>query len=275
MGGYIPVIAPAQKLEAPAPAAPPVPLIPSSAAKPFNRRGFAWAAAGALGAAGAATLVPFLLPKSTPIDRLWRPVFATKTPLLIFIPVMRQDNGALTEWVGIGPAASLRRAADFLTARHYPYHLRLGAELTFAQLREQPSLLLGGFDVDWTQRMTKDLRFAPIIDPGSPNRAFIDRQTQQIWRTVRRPPNPYVDEDYGILCRLFDSVSGQIVFLAVGTQTFGTEGAANYLFDPQLFAAIVKQAPANWETKNFQAIVHVSVIGTTISTPRLVATHFW
>jgi hypothetical protein len=245
------------------------------AAKPFNRRRFFWIAGGSLGLLGASSLVPLLRPKATPLDLLWRPVFATKTALLIFIPVMHEPNGDMTVWVGIGPAAAMRRAADFLDAHRYPYHLRFGAELTFAQLREQPSLLLGGFEVDWTLRMTRDLRFAPFLNTQTGERSFIDKETKQMWTAVKHPPNPYVDVDYGILCRLFDSITGQIVFLAVGTQTFGTEGAASLLFNPELFAQVVKQAPSNWETRNLQAVIRVSVIGTTPSTPQLVATHFW
>jgi hypothetical protein len=242
---------------------------------PVHRRRFLWLACGTAAAASAAGLYPLLHHKAGPLDELWRPVFATKVPLLIFIPVMREKDGSITEWVGIGPSAALRRAADFLTSHRYPYHLRFGSELTFSQLREQPSLLLGGFEVEWTLRMTHDLRFAPYEDPNTGLRAFIDRQTKQTWEEVKHAPNPYVDVDYGILCRLFDSVSGQIVFLAVGTQTFGTEGAASLLFDPSLFAAVIQRAPANWDTKNFQVVIRVAVIGTTPSPAEIVATHFW
>jgi hypothetical protein len=213
VGSYVPRI---HNFHEPAPVVDPVVATASSAAKAINRRRFAWLATGTLGVLGATSLVPFLLRKTTPLDLLWRPVFATKAPLLIFIPVMREPNGDLTEWVGIGPAATLRRAADFLTERHYPYHLRFGAELTFSQLSEQPSLLLGGFDVDWTLRMTSGLRFAPVHLEGTGERAFIDKQTKQTWSPVKKPQNPYVDVDYGILCRLFDSSTGQIAFLAVG-----------------------------------------------------------
>ncbi|HEV2484709.1 MAG TPA: hypothetical protein VGT08_04165 [Terracidiphilus sp.] len=288
VGSYVPRI---QNSRETPPAVEPVVAAASSAQKAFDRRRFGWLAGGTLGILGAASLVPLYRRKTEPLDLLWRPVFATKAPLLIFIPVMRERDGDLTEWVGIGPAAAMRRAADFLTEHHYPYHLRFGAELTFAQLREQPSLLLGGYDVDWTLRMTRDLRFVPLpskeigkqafIETGerafieTGERAFIDRQTNQIWKPVQHPPNPYVDVDYGILCRLFDSTTGQIVFLAVGTQTFGTEGAANLLFYPELFSSLMKQAPSNWETKNFQAVIRVSVIGTTPSTPQLVASYFW
>lgn len=282
VGSYVPRIHTTQ--EAPLPVEEPASATEIPAARRIDRRRFLWVAGATLGVLGAAAgTVPLFLPKKTPLDLLWRPVFATKVPLLIFIPVMREKNGDLTEWVGIGPSAAMRRAADFLTEHHYPYHLRFGAELTFAQLREQPSLLLGGYDVDWTLRMTRDLRFAPLLNKGSEpqtfiatgERGFIDKQTNQTWKPVQHPPNPYVDVDYGILCRLFDATTGQIVFLAVGTQTFGTEGAANLLFYPELFAELVRHAPANWEMKNFQAVIRVSVIGTTPSTPELVATHFW
>ncbi len=240
-----------------------------------SRRHFLWMAGGAAGLAAGASLVPLLRREPAPLDRLWRPVFATRTPLLIFIPVMHEPGGAMTEWVGIGPTESLRQAADYLDARRYPYRLRFGSELTFAQLREQPSLLLGGFEVEWTQRMTHDLRFTPYVDPQTGSRAFIDRQTKQTWAQVKRPSSPYVDVDYGILCRLFDPATGQIVFLAVGTQTFGTEGAASFLFSPELFAGVARRAPAGWESRNLQAVVRVSVIGTTTTNPQLVATHFW
>lgn len=271
VGSYVPRIHTTQE---------PAPFEPGSApasvaTKGVSRRRFLWMAGGAACLAGAASLVPLLRRKPAPLDLLWRPVFATKTPLLIFIPVMHESNGAMTEWVGIGPTAALRRAADYLDAKRYPYHLRFGSELTFAQLREQPSLLLGGFEVEWTQRMTHDLRFAPYVDPQTGLRAFIDRQTNQTWTEVKHPSNPYVDVDYGILCRLFDPATGQIVFLAVGTQTFGTEGAASFLFSPELFAGVARHAPAGWESKNLQAVVRVSVIGTTTTNPQLVATHFW
>jgi hypothetical protein len=243
--------------------------------KHFDRRRVLWMACGTAGILGAASLAPILRSRSTPLDLLWRPVFATRAPLLIFIPVMHEPNGDMTEWVGIGPASALSQAANFLDAHHYPYHLRFGEELTFAQLREQPNLLLGGFEVDWTLRMTHDLRFAPSLNHQTGERAFVDKQSNQMWKEVKRPNNPYVDVDYGILCRLFDETTGQINFLAVGTQTFGTEGAASLLFNPELFANVIRHAPNGWETKNFQVVIRVSVIETTPSTPELVATHFW
>jgi hypothetical protein len=47
------------------------------------------------------------------------------------------------------------------------------------------------------------------------------------------------------------------------------------LFDPQTFSDLLKHAPRDWETKSFQALIRVSVIGTTLSPPEILATHFW
>jgi hypothetical protein len=249
----------------------------SSPARPMGRRRFAWILGGMAGAFGITSVAipPLLQLRSSPLDLLWRPIFASKAPLLIFIPVMQLKDGSITEWVGIGPSAIYGRAAQFLTRYHYPYQLRFGSDLTFSQMREQPSLLLGGFYSMWTLMMTHNLRFAPLSNDNKTEQAFIDTQTKQIWKPVQHPPNPYVDVDYGILCRLFDAETRQISLVAVGTRTFGTEGAAGILFDPNSFADVLQHAPHNWETKNFEALIRVSVIGTTPSSPQVIATYFW
>lgn len=286
LGGYVPHIHYRDEAAA-ASETPPVAADESALegqGRIFDRRRLFWIAGGALGTAAvaSASIWTFLRPESTPshpqstpLDLLWRPVFATERPLLIFLPVVHKQNGKLTGWVGIGPTAALNRAAAFLTERHYPYQVRFGADLTFSDLREQPSLLLGGYHVGWTRRILRNLHFAPLAGDNSTERSFIDTQTKQVWTAVKHPPKPYVDVDYGILCRFFDPSSGQIVFLAVGTWTFGTEGAASLLFNPDLFAALVKHAPKDWETKNFEALVRVSVIGNTPSVPQIVASYFW
>lgn len=273
LGGYLPLISSSSEADSGSTTEP------QAADQPkihLSRRQFVAIVGGALGAAGVVSLAPLVFRRSTPLELFWRPVFATKTPLLVFIPVLGdRATGDPSDRVGIGPVASLRRAADFLTHHNYPYHLRFGTDLSFSQLKEQPSLLLGGFSSFWTMDMTRDLRFSFVWSKDFAERAVIDRQTNRAWHAVNPKPNGYADQDYGILCRLFDTQSRQIVMVAGGITTFGTEGAASALFDPSLFGEVVRNAPPHWETKNIEAVVRVSIIGNTPSEPEVVATHFW
>lgn len=244
------------------------------AATHLTRRKFAWALGGTLAALGAGAVVPFIRHAKSSLDLLWQPVFATKSPLLIFIPVLYDTDGQLSVKIGIGPAAALRRAADFLTTHKYPYHLRFGTDLTFPQMIEHPTLLLGGFASIWAMRIARDLPFTLTWDEQQ-NKIILDKRTGQVWRPVNPNQKGYADQDHGILCRLFDAESGQIVMIAAGITTFGTTGAADLLFNPDWFSDLVKLAPQDWQMKNFEAVVRVSIIGMATSPPQIVATHFW
>jgi hypothetical protein len=273
LGGYVPRIYDPSR---PATPVHPQPESAREAPPSFARRKLLWMLGGCVGLLGAASAWDLLEHRRSPLDRLWQPVFATKTPLVIFMPILADRvNGKLSDRVGIGPTAALRQAADFLDVHKYPYHLRFGANLTFAQLREQPSLLLGGFSSIWAQLMTRNLRFSLSGNEEFSNQAIIDTQTKQTWRPINPTMEGYADEDYGILCRLFDKDSGQIAMIAAGITTFGTEGAASVFFNPVSFGELVKQAPQGWENKNFEAVIRVSVIETTPSFPQLVASYFW
>lgn len=259
------------------PVAQPVPetLLPVPASR-LSRRQVLWAFAGLAGTAvAAAPLVSLIETRSAPLSLLWIPVFATKTPLLIFVPVLTNDSGEITERVGLGTAATIGRAATFVMQHGGHYQLRFGVDLTFEQLREQPSLLLGGFSSRWTLWATQGLRYSLVEPGGWMNSYILDSKSGQRWKPVNIRPDGYADQDYGIVARLFDARTGQILLVAAGITTFGTEGAASVLFDPEAFDSVIRNAPAHWEKKNFEAVVKVSILGTTPSAPQIVTSHFW
>lgn len=243
-----------------------------------RRRAFWWIGGAAVAAAAiSAARYTFNQRTSTPLDRLWEPVADAKTPLIISIPILttQTPNGPIGDRVGIGVAAAISAAADFLNAHGLPYRLRFGTALTFAQLKEQPSLLLGGFTSNWGMWATNGLRYMLVPGEKWADSYIVDSQSGKRWQAENLKPDGYATADYAIVARLFHPVSGQIMFVAAGITTFGTEGAASVLFHPRTFANVVKDAPTNWESKNFQAIVKVSILGTTPSMPEVVAEHFW
>jgi hypothetical protein len=282
LGGYAPhihsnsqTVAPVgQRMAAPVPAAGASPVGDlHPVADQISRRRLGWMLGGSAAMLGAGSLAAFHH-SAKPLDLLWRPIFSTKSALLICIPVLYDADGQLSVKIGIGPATALSSAVNFLTKRGYPYDLRFGSDLTFPQMQKQPTLILGGFASDWTMRITRDLSFNLTWDADK-KKIIRDTRTGQVWRPANLTQEGYADQDYGILCRLFDAESGQIVMIAAGITTFGTAGAASVLFDANVLSELLKQAPKNWETRNMEAIVRVPVIGMTASSPQIVATHFW
>lgn len=281
LGGYVPRIE-ATPLDVPVPvplAAPPVMSPPEASSlqepKRISRRAMLWSGIAAAGVAITYPLIRYSNAPTSNLDLFWKPVFATRTPLLIAIPVLKTEAGEITDRVGMGAAAAVNEAAEYFVNVRYPYRLRFGSDLTFAQLREQPSLLLGGFSSAWTTRMTSTLRYALVRnDDGRPGGYVRDSQTGTIFGPILTK-NGYASEDYAIVCRLFDAASGQITLIAAGITTFGTESAARFFFRPALFEQLIKSQAKDWQKKSFQAVIKINVIETTPSAPSLVATHFW
>lgn len=276
-GGYAPnfitqAIAPQPAAASDAPATQAVP-------PRLTRRKAFWYLGGAAAVAASVSAVIYKSHQrpTTDLERLWQPVIDAKAPLLISIPLLtsKTPRGTLADRVGIGVAAAVSQAADYLDAHKMPYHLRFGTGLTFAQLREQPSLLLGGFTSPWSLWATKGLRFNLVAGKEWPDSYIEDSQSGQRWQAVDLKPDGYASVDYAIVARLFDAASSQVLFVAAGITTFGTEGAASVLFDARSLSRLLQGAPSNWTSRNIEAVVKVSILETTPSEAEIIAKRFW
>lgn len=277
LGGYVPIFR-SKATSEPTPEVIELPAEPLSFTHLMTRRNaFRWIGGAAIAAAIPAVGYKLSKRVSPPLERLWEPVSEAKTPLVISIPILtaKTPNGSIRDRVGIGVAAAVSMAADFLNAHGVAYRLRFGNSLSFEQLKEQPSLLLGGFTSVWGMWATKGLPYKLVSGAKWAESYIEDSQSGKRWQAENLQPDGYATDDYAIVARLFHPVSGQIMFVAGGITTFGTEGAASVLFEPRTFANLVKDAPTNWESKNFEAIVKVAVLGTTPSMPELIAKRFW
>ncbi len=63
------------------------------------------------------------------------------------------------QFVGVGGAQSVQMLSSFLAARGKSSTLRIGSDLSFADLRTYPSVLIGAFSNRWTLQLNRDLRF--------------------------------------------------------------------------------------------------------------------
>jgi hypothetical protein len=275
-----------------------VPALPSSRKWPV---GLVAAAALALVAAAVAWTKPWTPP--TALEQFWKPILDSPSPVLLCVgqprvlsgrpgaqpgaaeaerdpdvPVTVQDLHRLgNQHVALSDAMTLTRVAGLLQSRGKAFHIR-GRATTLTDLRDGPVVLIGAFNNEWTLRLTGEQRFSFERDPKTPEISWIrDRQnpSNTTWRVDYSMPYLKLTEDYAIISRVMDPTLERMVVVAAGIAKFGTIAAGEFLTDPAQMQTLLKKAPANWDRKNFEAVIETKVINGNSGPPRMVAAHFW
>lgn len=225
--------------------------------------------------------------RGSDLDRLWQPlIVGPQHQVLLCLPSpkileARIDVATRTMehyYVGVGAAQGAALFGAILGGRKQPFQIKIGSDLSFADLRRQPAVLLGGFSSPWSVELTRRLRFRLRQLSGPEDRpAILDsRDPARIWIGDRASTaSGEITQDYALVSRILDSGSGQPVITAAGLSAYGTQAATEFLSDETLISQFVQKLGAGWETKNFQVVLHCDVRGYTAGRPRVVDWHLW
>lgn len=181
-------------------------------------------------------------------------------------------------YAGMGDTIAVTHLAVLFTKLGKSLQIRKSADVSFADLRSAPAVLIGAFTNSWTLELMKEWRFVfdvnrppgwVIRDRNDPARVWANPAFQQELR------NRKLTEDYALISRVFEERSGQPVVSVAGITDFGTEAAAEFLSDESLLAQAFMDAPKDWPRKNLQLIIKTQVIGHTTGKPQFVARQIW
>jgi len=232
------------------------------------------------------------------IDRFWAPITdgTTTATYCLGEPAKNLDVGSinsldsppsnsqpeplyfrlhLSGHLALADVITLTRTAAALEVRHKAFRVLPASEASFAQLREGPIVLIGGFDNIWTLRVTQKLRFgfeskdgvALIVDRKSPK--------QTSWATAWDLPYQKLSRDYAIVARIHDNTTGQPVIVAAGISEEGTEAAGEILYNPVYLDSLIAKLPAKWEQLNMEAVIETQVIEGHPGPPNILAVETW
>jgi hypothetical protein len=265
--------------------------IPGTLARgPKSKRMWLYAALLAvLMVAGAAALYLRSLNTETAVDQFWQPVVQGSVPVLLtaaFVPVynLERPSGASTperadqfvllndQFVGGGDLIAASRIMEMLARMHRTWQVKIGSDVSFADLRSAPTVLIGYSYTRWKE-ISQEMRF--FIDADRVPRMVTDSGRPTSWTLPNLPPNRRTDEDYAIVSRVFHPETGAMLVELSGITQYGTNSAAELVTHPDLLADALRNAPKNWKQKNLQFVLHVKVIGGTPGKPNIVATYFW
>jgi hypothetical protein len=241
----------------------------------------------------------------TALDRFWQPVLDSSGTVLMCVGPSNKSMAALqassgriagidripgdepttvvdqfkveSQKVALADSITLANVAGLLASKGKTFHVQRERFTSFADFRGGSVILIGAFNNDWTLRLTRNLRFSFQMDARAGSRWIQDRRDpgKKDWLVNDTTPYERLNQDYAIVSRLFDSTTERMVIIAAGIGQHGTASAGEFLTDPHYMEVIAKQAPKNWDHKNFEAVLATSVISGNSGPPRVVALEFW
>jgi hypothetical protein len=150
--------------------------------------------------------------------------------------------------------------------------VKIGSDVSFADLRSSPTVLIGYSYTKWKQ-ISREMRY--FIDADRWPRMVTDNGKPTPWALPNLPADRRTDEDYAIVSRVFHPETRAMLVEISGITQYGTSAGAELVTQPDLLAEALKNAPRDWQSKNLQFVVHVRVIAGTPASPRVVASYFW
>ena len=257
-----------------------------------------------------AVLSPYSKYRASIVDQFWAPVLNNPGPILLCVgqPTVFNLVGSLNSqvlegaqiaapaekahrkltvdltqiipnsdrYLALGDAMCLSSLAVFLAQRNHEYHIRGGGLTSFADLRENTTVLIGGFTNDWTMRLTAQLRFTFKRNADGATIYVNDRLNPgaRQWQLTNAWPDWNMPQDYAIVTRVFDPNTGKVVVSAAGITQYGTAAAGEFLTDPKYLKQALGHAPKDWQQKNLEVVLSTRVIGKTAGPPQVLATQF-
>jgi hypothetical protein len=144
-----------------------------------------------------------------------------------------------------------------LTRLNTRYDLRYGSGISVTDFRSGPTILLGGFNNDWTLEMMHQLRFQL---QGHDHDQIVDEMDKsRVW-TRKFPEETFSGDDYAVISRLPRSEMGNPVLAIAGIGMYANQAASDFLNDPDRLGALLKTLPKGWEQKNLQIILHTNIV---------------
>src|SRR5579872_4340150 len=168
--------------------------------------------------------------------------------------------------VALSDVAATTKILSLMEHRKKHFDFRLGSDMTYGDLREDPSILIGAYNNPWTLSMLGNQRYV-----FSARADILDRfNAQKHWT-----PKADFTDDYAIVSRVLNSKTGKTILIAAGISGAGTRAATEFISEPQAISALAKALPDGWQKKNLEVVLHASVTDGVPSAPEIVATYSW
>jgi hypothetical protein len=286
---------PAQPAAAPSAAAVVAEELPAKSEKTRLHTWYWAAAAGALCIGLASWWAVRLLVPAPPIDRFWAPMLKGPEKVLLCIssttantdpsPISQLSQSADKDWqsfqqirnatVGMTDVLASNELSTYLGTKHKKIVVQPSQGTTLEDLRAGPFVLFGAFGNDWSNRMVSQSRFS-LKREGS-LRWIADAQNPagRNWSMDSSVPYQQINNVYALVTRAQDPATGQW-WIGIGALTgLGTLTTEQILVDPARTARLLSALPRDWDRKNLQMVLQITIVNGSAGAEQLVSSYTW
>jgi hypothetical protein len=184
--------------------------------------------------------------------------------------------------IALDDAAVLSSMASILGKKEIPFRVMGADQVSLADFRRQPVILIGAIDNKWTIRLTQDLGYrVEVANPPNsgaekaPVASIIDSQHPDTrWATDLGMPFNAWKSDYAVIARIDDDTTGVPVLIEAGLGNTGTLAASELLTSGGLSPDLAKE-PSCRGKKNFEAVIETQIIDTKSGPPHVLRLTCW
>jgi hypothetical protein len=223
------------------------------------------------------------------LSLFWAPVIEGTTPISVcaaFVPVYALNREPSTErsptaadfvqltdqFVGGGDLLAVSRLSSLFTRLQRPYLVKVGDSVSFEDLRNSPTILVGYSYTHWKE-ISQSMRF--FIDASRTPVGITDAGAPTRWVLPNLPPDRRTSEDYALVTRVFHPDTHAMLVELAGVTQYGTNAAAEFVTSSDLLGDALRAVSPDWPRRNLQFVLHVKVLSGIPTTPKVVATYVW
>jgi hypothetical protein len=176
--------------------------------------------------------------------------------------------------VSVESNLAIARITRVLGIQRREFAIQPAASLTLTDLRTRPVVLIGGFNNNWTLRLTDNLQFH--FCPKDAGRYFMDRDNPgKIWQSHSNSEERIID--YALVARYRDSLTDNVVYVVAGLNKGGTDAASEFVTNTRYLNLhlLGQKLPRGWENRNIEIVLETHSFGNKNSAPQIVATNVW
>jgi len=173
---------------------------------------------------------------------------------------------------GMGGVIAAVNMAELLTQQGIRFKLRFGNGATYEEMRDFPTVIVGGIDTSWSPELTSGLAFTFDEAVSTPS-IYETKGARRVWKMD--VSNGHITRDYGLITRQLSGKTGQFLVQVAGISHFGTEAASEMLLENAKLAKILRSKSISLQKKNIQIVVSTDITGDRAGPPQVVAVSSW